>query len=650
MEAQMNLAHMMKQGRSWSGHEPNCCYLNLGAAGEARFANISTISGVDFPDDGRALALTDWDHDGDIDLWFSNRNAPRLRFLRNQLELPDEPSWLAVKLVGNGTTSNIDAIGARVECSGQIRTVRAGDAFLTQSTKWLQFASKTDGANATAKCMIRWPDGSQQTAEIARGQRWLIEQGSAPTQESPRNELALKPGSAEIVTPTVRARIPLVTLMKVPPLDFMTTKTQRSTIVTGQGKPVLVNLWASWCAPCAQELSEFSERHREIAKAGIRVIALSVDELDQESGDKAAALELLKRIQFPFESGFATGRTVDLLERLHHRNLPMERPLPVPTSFLIDGDGKLAVIYKGAVTVSQLLEDASGPAKTRAERLVASSSIGGISLEGAHPESSETQDLSEARQRFQFAGDMMSADLLENAESQYKDLLALKPDFAEAASNLGLVLARQGKLDGAVSLYQRALELKDPFPEVHFNLGSVSEKKGNPAEAERHYLKALDLDARLPKVNNALGLMYAKQSKPAEARARFEREISINPEFADGHNHLGMILLGGQANEEAQTCFEKAITLNPIHADVHNNLGIVLKRLGNLEEAAVQFTKAIELDGAFVPPRTNLGSILLGWGKLDEAEVQFRKVLEVQPGSRTAQSYLARIEAMRPRK
>ena len=43
----------MEQGRSFSGHERNCCFLNV--AGE-RFANVSAVSGLDYPDDGRSIA------------------------------------------------------------------------------------------------------------------------------------------------------------------------------------------------------------------------------------------------------------------------------------------------------------------------------------------------------------------------------------------------------------------------------------------------------------------------------------------------------------------------------------------------------------------------------------------------------------------
>ncbi|MCH8922832.1 MAG: hypothetical protein IIA67_06750, partial [Planctomycetes bacterium] len=106
------LSAMLREGRSFSGHERNCCFLSTLSSLKAgrRFANISAISGIDFPDDGRALAQVDWDHDGDLDLWVSNRNAPRVRFLRN--DVPHSGHFLALRLVGNGKTTNRDAIGA----------------------------------------------------------------------------------------------------------------------------------------------------------------------------------------------------------------------------------------------------------------------------------------------------------------------------------------------------------------------------------------------------------------------------------------------------------------------------------------------------------------------------------------------------------
>ena len=146
-QAGRELGQMTVEGRSFSGNERNCVFLNTGAfaTADGRFANVSGVSGLDFPDDGRAVVLVDWDHDGDQDMWISNRNAPRLRLMRN--DSPGSNHYLVLRLQGNGKTTNRDAIGARVEVvmageqSGaenaprSVKTLRAGEGFLAQSSK-----------------------------------------------------------------------------------------------------------------------------------------------------------------------------------------------------------------------------------------------------------------------------------------------------------------------------------------------------------------------------------------------------------------------------------------------------------------------------------------------------------------------------------
>jgi hypothetical protein len=133
------LALLSKRGSSFSGRERNCVFLNTGGP---RFADVSAVTGLDFADDGRAVGLTDWDQDGDVDMWLANRTAPRLRLVRN--DLPHTNGRVAIQLVG--TTCNRDAVGARVELyldgpepRRLTETLRAGDGFLSQSTKWLHF-------------------------------------------------------------------------------------------------------------------------------------------------------------------------------------------------------------------------------------------------------------------------------------------------------------------------------------------------------------------------------------------------------------------------------------------------------------------------------------------------------------------------------
>ena len=128
---------LVRSGHSWSGSERNRFFLN---GGQGRFHEMSHLAGLDQIEDGRGLALVDWDHDGRLDLWYRNRSAPRLRLMLNRRE---SPASIAIKL--EGTTSNRDGIGAVVELLPAqktkllVRSVKAGDLSLSQSSKWLLF-------------------------------------------------------------------------------------------------------------------------------------------------------------------------------------------------------------------------------------------------------------------------------------------------------------------------------------------------------------------------------------------------------------------------------------------------------------------------------------------------------------------------------
>ena len=101
------LYDLAREGRSFSGRERHCIFWNVP---DAPFADASAVTGLDLPDDGRGLALSDWDGDGDLDLWISSRSGPRVRYFENRV--PSEAAWIAFRLTG--TRANRDAIGARV--------------------------------------------------------------------------------------------------------------------------------------------------------------------------------------------------------------------------------------------------------------------------------------------------------------------------------------------------------------------------------------------------------------------------------------------------------------------------------------------------------------------------------------------------------
>ncbi|MDA7536273.1 CRTAC1 family protein, partial [bacterium] len=182
------LMKLVRNGDSWSGNEKNRFFLN---GRQGAFHEISHLAGLDQSEDGRGLAIVDWDQDGRLDLWYRNRSAPRLRLMVNKKE--SHPS-VALKL--EGTNCNRDAIGAMVELlpSSQnrrwVQSVKAGDLFLSQSSKWLHFGLGNETQDFSAQ--VLWPGGKKEIFLGIKAGRFHLKQGSGIARQlNSRREIKL---------------------------------------------------------------------------------------------------------------------------------------------------------------------------------------------------------------------------------------------------------------------------------------------------------------------------------------------------------------------------------------------------------------------------------------------------------------------------
>ena len=105
-----------------------------------------------------------------------------------------------------------------------------------------------------------------------------------------------------------------------------------------RGKVVLLNFWATWCGPCQVELPRFSVWQKQYRRAGLQVIAVSMD--DESTGVRTVVRKL--KLDFPVVMGDEKLGTL------------YGGILGLPVTFLIGRDGKVDARIGGGADLQAL--------------------------------------------------------------------------------------------------------------------------------------------------------------------------------------------------------------------------------------------------------------------------------------------------------
>jgi protein O-mannosyl-transferase len=133
----------------------------------------------------------------------------------------------------------------------------------------------------------------------------------------------------------------------------------------------------------------------------------------------------------------------------------------------------------------------------------------------------------------------------EEAIRHYEEAVRIKPNFADAHYNLGMMRARQGNLEAAAHHLYQAVHFDPREPQRHrylqealFQYGAALKQAGKPAEALKQYQEAVRLYPDNPKARNNLGVTLAQQGKLAEAREQFAITLWLSPGDAEASHNL----------------------------------------------------------------------------------------------------------------
>lgn len=111
-----------------------------------------------------------------------------------------------------------------------------------------------------------------------------------------------------------------------------------------------------------------------------------------------------------------------------------------------------------------------------------------------------------------------------------KDALRIKPDYAVAHYDLGLLLHHMHNYDGAIVEYRKCIALDPTFADAHNNLGTTYNTKGDTVSAIREFREAKRLNPNDPAIRENLGAALM-QREPGAAVVELRELEKLFPDF-----------------------------------------------------------------------------------------------------------------------
>lgn len=120
---------------------------------------------------------------------------------------------------------------------------------------------------------------------------------------------------------------------RAPDFSARTLDGQPISLSEYQGEVILLNIWATWCPPCREEMPSMQRLHEELGPEGLKIVAVSID---AEPGVLGPAAQVGGNVEEFVED---MGLTFDIWRDPAGRIQQTYRTTAVPETFVIDRSG-----------------------------------------------------------------------------------------------------------------------------------------------------------------------------------------------------------------------------------------------------------------------------------------------------------------------
>lgn len=613
---------LVRSDRTWHGYARNVLFANNG---DGTFSELSGPSGLDFFEDSRCFTVADIDGDGRLEVVLKNRNAPQVRILRNNLT----GIGRSISFRLRGQKSNRDAIGAAVTvetgATKQTKYLQAGTGFLAQHSKELFFGI---GEAVSVTATVRWPSGLvQQFASLPADHRIELSEGEANFAAIPFRSASL-PMPLPPALPSGEELPHEVETWLIEPLPasgftLPDLAGAKHSLKDFQGSPLLLAFWASTSPESLDLLDRLQQRNASLRSTPLALLAVNVDK------DQAAARSLTAQKNFSYPILFA-DETVSGVYNLVYRHLfDRRRNLPLPASFLLDSNSAIVKVYQGAFDLQQLPRDVHDIPRTAADRLTKALPFKGNTLgEGFQ------------RNIFTFGVAFYQNGYLTQAAETFQQVIAQKPDDADAWYNLGTLSLRRKEYDQARQALEQTVKLRPDYPEAWNNLGMLAAQSGQIDDAIGNFRRSLQLRPNYTIALVNLGNLYRAHRAFDKAADYLNRALQLDPRDPEVNYSVGMLYAQQGHAQQALQYLHTALRLRPDYPEALNNLGVLFVRQQEYVQAETQFKEGIRVAPAFDQSYLNLARLYAIENHTDQARKILNDLLSVQPDNAAAKQAL----------
>jgi tetratricopeptide (TPR) repeat protein len=507
---------VIRQDYSWAGHSPNVFYVRRGG----KYEDASGVSGLDFADDTRSFAVTDFDGDGNLDVILKSRRGPQVRAMQN--DCTEGRPAIAIRLVG--VKSNRDAIGARIEVNGRAQHVQAGSGFLSQHSKQLHFGLLQQ---PLASVKILWPSGAtQELTALEPGFTYTITEGKPDAARRAFRKRSLYPDTP--VSPLNEAEVADTWLLE--PVPTPVKRKGPGFVLLHAGEPPA---WPS-------------------------NIPLDAIDVSRQKDDVAASFALFRRYLFEYRA-----------------------PLAVPLLLLIDAESRARKVYGNIPSADIVRNDLAQIDRSQklalpfAGTYIAQPRRNYFKLGAAFywagyparalPYIAETLRTQPENWRAWYAAARIQQETghISESLSAYQKLLQLRPNYPPALVGIGQAYVKLKDPAGARGMFDRALAADAACADAMNQIGLLAAEADDSAGARQWFERAIAAQRDHSGAINNLGVLYARLGQQDDSIAAFLYGIRMAPDDETLYLNLGRIYVTMGQQERARGVLKQLLERKP---------------------------------------------------------------------------------------